>query len=182
MSGERVIEIRAIGDVPYSVISHLAESLNEIFATDVRIGNAVPIPPGSYDPARRQYLSGAFLEGLASAFPGSDGKVLGVTRVDLYTPGLNFVFGQAQLNGRFAVISTARLDPAFWGEGPDSALFRRRVLKEAVHELGHTYGLEHCPDPKCVMHFSNSIADTDLKDTSFCERCARRIGLKDRRL
>ncbi len=113
-----------------------------------------------------------------SVFPGSDGRVLGVTRVDLYTPDLNFVFGQAQLNGKFAVISIARLEPVFWGERPNSDLFRERILKEAVHELGHNYGLGHCPDRKCVMHFSNSIADTDIKGEGFCDKCARKIDLE----
>jgi predicted Zn-dependent protease len=98
-------------------------------------------------------------------------KVLAVTEADLYADDLNFVFGIAQSGGRAAVISLCRL-----GLGADPPLRRDRALKEAVHELGHALGLVHCPDPKCVMHFSNSLADTDRKGSALCPVCQRRGG------
>lgn len=81
------------------------------------------------------------------------------------------VFGEAELGGYFAIISLARLRQSFYGLPEDKHLFLERTIKEAVHELGHTYGLSHCPDPECVMHFSNSLMDTDRKKPSFCSRC-----------
>ena len=95
--------------------------------------------------------------------------ILGVTEVDLYTPDLNFVFGQAQRPGKAAVISLNRLHTS------DLSLFRNRMVKEAVHELGHTLGLRHCPDIYCVMHFSNSLMDTDIKDSEFCLSCEKKL-------
>jgi archaemetzincin len=97
-------------------------------------------------------------------------RLLGVTDVDLYVPSLNFVFGEAKCPGNVAVISIFRLDPRFYGEENESLLYRRAV-KEAVHELGHTFGLTHCEDSSCVMFFSNSIYDTDRKHETFCGRC-----------
>jgi len=94
--------------------------------------------------------------------------VLGILDVDLYTEGLNFIFGQADLSGRLALISIIRLRQEFYGLKPDEEIFRKRVIKEAVHELGHTLGLRHCHDSYCVMHFSNSLRDTDIKSENFC--------------
>ena len=90
--------------------------------------------------------------------------------------GLNFVFGEADPENGRAVISLKRLYPSFYGQSDNEKLFQERTLKEAVYELGHTYGFPHCPDPQCVMHFSNSIADTDRKSLEFCKSCALKVG------
>ena len=103
-------------------------------------------------------------------------RVLGVVDVDLYAADLNFVFGEADPKEGVAVISLARLRQEFYGLAPNESLFHERILKEAVHELGHTYSLGYCPDPACVMHFSNSLKDTDIKKSSFCLKCHPRLG------
>lgn len=101
-------------------------------------------------------------------------RLLGVTDLDLYVPNMNFVFGEARFPGRVAIISTHRLkDTTHHG---DARLLPVRVIKEAVHELGHTLGLTHCDKPSCVMYFSNSLSDTDRKGEDYCETCAGRLG------
>jgi len=136
------------------------------------------LPPYAYEKARRQYNSTLLLEYLSLSKPMGYAKYLGVTDVDLYAGGLNFVFGEAILNGEDAVVSLHRLRPEFYGDPPNRRLFEARVLKEAVHELGHTFGLTHCENPECVMSFSNSIIDTDVKKAQPCLKCQVKLFKK----
>jgi predicted Zn-dependent protease len=108
---------------------------------------------------------------LCHAFEGVYERILGIVDVDLFAPSLNFVFGEADLLHGVAVISLFRLRPENYGLPASANLLQERALKEAIHELGHTYGLMHCNHYRCVMHFSNSLPDTDRKSHQFCRRC-----------
>ena len=149
----------------------ITEGLGKKFSSHCRIGGAEELSGGVYVEDRRQYLSTSFLDEMRPLLPEGTCKGLAVVNVDLYASGLNFVFGEAEVNGDCAVISLFRLHPQFYGFSEHESLLCQRVLKEAVHEIGHTFGLLHCRDPHCVMHFSNSIADTDKKDADFCADC-----------
>jgi archaemetzincin len=104
--------------------------------------------------------------------------ILGICNFDAYSLGLNFVFGQASLTGGVAAIYLPRLRQDFYGRDADTSIFIERVLKEATHEVGHAFGLEHCPKRSCVMHFSNSLADTDYKAKDFCNMCTKKLHQK----
>lgn len=165
--------IMLMGGANPGELAFLPGGLSQVFST-VRFkicGEVFTLPPYAYDRARRQYNSTLLLEYLALSKPRGYAKYLGVTDADLYAGGLNFVFGEAILNGEDAVVSLHRLRPEFYGEPPNRRLFEARVLKEAVHELGHTFGLTHCRNPECVMSFSNSIIDTDVKKAQPCLKC-----------
>lgn len=133
-------------------------------------------PPGfdpelAFDPSRGQYNSRILLGQLLRDRRDGFDRVLGVAGVDLFIPVLTFVFGEAQLDGRVALVSTHRLQSELYGLPADPDLLARRLAKEAVHELGHTYGLVHCHDGRCVMASSTYVEEIDLKSDRFCDRC-----------
>jgi archaemetzincin len=126
-------------------------------------------PTEAFDSRRAQYHSTRILAFLEQHIPNTQfERLLGITSKDLYAPGMNFVFGEARSPGAAAVISTYRLKPRKPNE-PD--LLESRLLKEAVHEIGHMTGLKHCARVECVMHFSERLSDTDLKSPNFCDDC-----------
>lgn len=169
-----MIVLIPIGDIEEAILETLRRPLAEAFGQETQIGDKMPLPKENYYHSRHQYL----VSPLPSLIPlpDSDNRALGVVDVDIFAPGLNFVFGMADIAGRRAVISLRRLRQEFYGLPQDEELFLQRTLKEAVHELGHTYGLEHCPNPTCVMHFSNSLHDTDLKSWHFCPYCQEKVS------
>jgi len=132
-------------------------------------------PEGTYDPSRGQYNSTRILELLLDDPQPGGGPVLGVTGVDLFVPVLTFVYGEAQLGGRAAVVSLHRLRPEAYGLPADPGLLSARLLKEAVHELGHVLGLVHCPDAQCVMRASTYVEQIDYKLAEFCDGCREQV-------
>jgi len=161
-----------LGEVEARVLAHVGAAVTETFGRPCRIEEALPPPAYAFNPRRRQYSAAAVLQQLDA---GEAERALGVVDLDLYVPDLNFVFGLADPSNRRAVIALPRLRQRFYGARDDEGLFLARAAKEAVHELGHTYGLGHCRDRRCVMAFSNSLADTDAKGQGFCLRCQRQI-------
>ncbi len=153
----------ALGDV--------AAHLGRVFGLPARVRTDAERPRDSYDPRRRQHASGAILRFLVEHRPAGAAKVLGITDVDLFIPVLTYVFGEAQLGGGAAVVSTARLR-----ERATPRLFLARLAKEAVHELGHTFGLVHCDGSGCVMRRSGTLFEVDAKGTGLCPACRLRLG------
>jgi archaemetzincin len=148
-----------------AVGAHVQAQLRE----GVRTGFEPERPAEAFDPRRGQYESGRILKWLEARHDGT-AKVLAITDVDLFIPILTFVFGEAQLGGRAAVVSIARLASPGAGAAAGRLLFER-IRKEALHELGHAYGLVHCGTPGCVMGRSPGIAEIDIKGASFCPDC-----------
>jgi archaemetzincin len=164
------VTLVSVGTLPPPLLGFLQEGLTRELGAAVRVEENLPLPV-SADVSRRQYPGEPFIQALAAARRPAGDVILGVTNVDLFVPGLNFVFGVADPKTRVVVISLARLYPEFYGHPRNPQLFKDRALKEAVHEIGHILGLDHCPNPTCIMHFSNTLADTDRKGPGFCASC-----------
>ena len=171
------ITLRPIGKVDNYILEELREKLAPVFGCSVEIKPGIDDFSQAYDPKRKQYLSSLLLAFLNSIGKEKEEKLLGIADVDLYAPWLNFVFGEADIASGVAIISLCRLRQEFYGLPPDETLFLERALKEMVHELGHTFGLRHCSNSQCVMHFSNCLADTDWKQATFCNRCRPKLSI-----
>jgi archaemetzincin len=161
------------------VIDRIQENLNMIFpkTTCALISETMPIPSEAFNNARKQYRSDIILSRVHSYAEKDKAldRVLGTVNVDIFVPELNFVFGEAECPGKATLISLWRLRPEFYGKAPNMELFLERITKEAVHELGHSLGLRHCSNPFCVMYFSNSIFETDRKQSLFCNKCDLKV-------
>ncbi len=161
-----------MGSPPEAVLGELESGLGRAFGLRTCRVQGCADPPEAFDPARNQWSAVALLRALLHRPPSEGEPLLGVTERDLFVPVLTFVFGQAQLGGRVAVISLARLRPEFHGLRPDGRLLAQRAVKEGVHEVGHTLGLVHCPERRCPMALSLGLDDLDFKTAAPCASCA----------
>lgn len=156
------------------LLERLSRDLDGSLGIATRIRKPSFDPENSFDSPRGQYNSTILLRLLLQE--GSQAtRILGITSVDLFIPILTFVFGEAQLDGQAAVVSIHRLRPEAYGLRPDENLVAERLTKESIHELGHTFGLVHCPDPGCVMHASTYVEEIDVKTAAYCTSCLQRV-------
>lgn len=153
------------------LLAPLAAALGEVFGLEVQQHPPAFDPELAYDSSRGQYNSRILLAQLLHNGAKTATRILGVTEVDLFIPVLTYVFGEAQLDGRAAVVSTCRLDSQLYGLPPDRRLLFDRLRKEAIHELGHTYNLVHCHRHPCVMMSSTYVEGIDQKSDRFCPAC-----------
>jgi archaemetzincin len=160
------------GTIDDDVISALEICLWQIYGFNIRRVPALPEPDFAFDRQTQQHSSTLMLRELLKHIPNDAVRVLGITSHDLFIPMLSFVFGHAQVNGKAAVISLARLHQNFYRLPENRELFLHRTMKEAVHELGHTFGLVHCSDTKCAMSLSNTIQQVDRKTEELCTNCS----------
>jgi archaemetzincin len=170
------IVISPIGDVDHLQLNQVQMAVHELFGYETEIIHLISDIDFAFDPVRDQYYSKSILERLADLAPIHTIKLLAICDVDLFIPILTHVYGEAQLGGKTCIISTFRLKQALHSINPQKKI-HQRIVKEAIHELGHTFNLRHCRNDTCAMHYCRTITDVDKKSARFCRYC--RILLDD---
>jgi archaemetzincin len=163
--------ITAFGRVDASAMNVAANAIENAFGFEPRPLEPLAVPPGAFDAARNQFSSVAMLKELAARAPLDAFRVLALTEKDLFIPMLTFLFGQAQLGGRVALVSLARLRQEFYGMTPNASILAVRTATEALHEVGHTFSLLHCTNAICAMALSTGVRALDAKRAAFCPAC-----------
>lgn len=153
-------------------IENLCRSISNIYGLDVHFKKLILDFGLAFDSYRYQYNSTKLLEiAISNHILNKNGKSIILTDLDLFVPVLTYVFGEAEFNGRVAIVSSYRLHNEYYGLPRDDNILQSRLEKEVVHELGHTFGMIHCSDPLCVMHTSSYVEEIDLKGLDFCSVC-----------
>ena len=167
----KCLYVRTLGSVQKSICEGLVSVLGDLLRRRVKIIHDTNHPRAAFEPKRNQYYARKIIEALLQVIPVDCEKMICVTDLDLCTPILTFVYGEAQLDGKIAVVSTNRLKQEFYNLPRNDNLLLQRLIKESLHELGHCYGLVHCNSECCVMHFSNNIINIDNKQCHYCVTC-----------
>ena len=165
------IYVSFLDPIPPPWASDFLREMAGIYPQPIRLLKDGVDPRQAYSPERNQHHATLILASLLRNLPDPSSKIIGITSVDLFVPVLTFVFGQAQLDGPGALLSTFRLRNEFYGLPQNEDLLLDRTIKEAVHELGHSFGLVHCTDPDCVMSSSTYMEEVDLKADWYCPKC-----------
>ena len=166
-----LVHLLPVGAIATSLLEDLRVALPKRLPVRCQV---VPLrldPTPAYHAERQQFHSSEMLERVQNLVRPKDWRFLAVTEVDLYIPILKYVFGEAQMGGPCAVVSTYRLRQEFYGLEQDDSLLQERLLKEAIHELGHTLNLRHCQDYQCAMASSHAVEWIDLRENRLCDAC-----------
>jgi archaemetzincin len=171
-----LVDVVPIGEVTAQAKREISAALRGVYDAEVTLADTQDVPEGAFDGARDQYRAEEFIELAGRA--GTGEKNLAVTPKDLFYRRRNYVFGLAYLDGNASVVSTYRLqtssDGGFSNQSAND-IFVDRVRKEVVHEVGHTLGLDHCDNHRCVMNFSPTVREVDVKEENLCGTCQRSV-------
>lgn len=168
---KKKICIIPIGSIDKKILHYTQKELEKRFNVKADIGRPLEEPTYAYHKQKKQHHSTKILKRIHKLRLTEYESVLGIVDVDLYIPERTFVFGEADIKKKVAVISLTRLKQEYYNLPEELALLRKRIIIEAVHELGHTFGLRHCKNNDCVMFLSKTLSDTDQKGDAFCSNC-----------
>jgi archaemetzincin len=157
------------------LLQNLVNELSKRFTSKIHIVDLKINLDDFFSVERKQYFSTQIIAEAIKLTDEFNGKIILLTDVDIFVPVLTFIFGEAQLNGKHSILSVCRLHEEFYSGITNEKLLLERTVKEALHELGHCYGLRHCVHWDCVMHSSPGIEEVDIKGNTFCRNCVSQI-------
>lgn len=167
-----LVDLIQIGEVKKDILNVSKKAIKDVYkskVSKVRIESVIDVPFNSYDKERDQYDAEILIQEVEKNAVGD--KNIGITSRDIFYGNRNYVFGLAYLGGKGCIVSTYRLKKDTFGKEVKKQKVLNRVRKEVIHELGHTLGLEHCKDERCVMSFSPTVNEVDEKRENRCKRC-----------
>jgi archaemetzincin len=173
-----LVHLLPVGKVESNLLEQLRAAIPPCLHVACEILPVELDPVPFYHAERQQYHSSEILQRMQALVRPQDWRLLGVTDRDLYIPILKYVFGEAQMGGPCALVSFHRLRQEFYGLDRDDALLSQRLLKESVHELGHTLDLHHCQDYRCAMASSHAVEWIDLREATLCDSCRSQVEAK----
>jgi archaemetzincin len=171
-----LVQLLPVGNIELGLLQDLRQAIPRCLPVSCEILPGILDPRPSFHTERQQHHSSEILQSMQS-LKGHGWRLLAVADVDLYIPILKYVFGEAQMGGPCAIVSAYRLRQEFYGLEQDRALLGQRLLKESVHELGHTFGLRHCQDYRCAMASAHAVEWIDLREGGLCEPCKAQAEL-----
>jgi archaemetzincin len=171
----KLLRLLPIGKVDAAILQGLCVAIPKRMNVRCEIVAPGLDPTVAYHAERQQYHSSEILGRMQAFADAQSWRVLGIGDVDLYIPILKYVFGEAQMGGPCAVVSLYRLRQEFYGLERDDALLGERLLKECIHELGHTLDLRHCQDYRCAMASAHAVEWIDLRESTLCEACRGQV-------
>ncbi len=174
-SDDAYFALQPLGGVDEELLDLMRRFAEIAYNAPCKVMKPLELPSKAYDPRRKQYKGHELLEFLKERTPHAARKIVGITEKDIYTRQMNYIFGLADLRGQCCVVSTCRLHESFWGKLERKGLLERRSLKILYHELGHTFGMEHCDKIECAMCYHNSVPELDAGYVWFCPTCTRKL-------
>ena len=175
-SEDAPIVVIPIGNIDERLVRGLVAPLSAAFGRTVAPQKPLPVPKYAFNPSRSQYHSAAILKRVELMRSTSWDSAIGVVDVDLFVPEVPFIFGEADRSTRSAIISLTRLRPEVGSQESRIETLAKRLLSEAIHQMGLIRGLAHCPNNRCVMFLSSTVQDTDKKGVQFCANCRKRLA------
>jgi len=176
MAPKKVFSLKILQSVEPQIADDLSVNIESLFNVDCTVDYTKLDLDFAFTRSRGQFNSTLILARMKEIISDEARALLAIINDDLYATGLNFVFGEAEVGGKAAIISLARLRPTFWGEPDSIEKLKQRARKEAIHELGHVMGVNHCSNKRCVMFFSKTLEDTDKKSDRYCPDCAHLLA------
>ncbi|MDD5416901.1 MAG: archaemetzincin family Zn-dependent metalloprotease [Candidatus Aenigmarchaeota archaeon] len=177
-----LIRVVPLGNPGERVLNSLCIQLENSLNAKCRLLRKLDLPSSAHNHFRKQYNAEALIEHVSNIpevkFIDKEIPTLMVTDEDLYYKGMNFCFGLEDPIKNSCIVSLARLRPEFYDESPNEKIAIERLIKESMHEMGHFKGLYHCTNIKCVMCFSPSVRDIDIKKREFCDNCKLKMMTK----
>ena len=174
-SKNTLIGVVPVGDIPELASQVVAAHISGYLNLPVQICQPLEHPAYAYDEKRLQYNAAAILKALSAIKFEDYFKVMAILNVDIFIPIFEYLFGEAKVGGKCALVSLFRLSENTDGKSPQPSLVFERAAKVALHELSHLFNLLHCEDARCLMHFTGGIEELDKTPFLFCRYCSKYI-------